>query len=344
MKINTLICGLLLGVLFCSCGDNEASSPSNMEKNWYVIEYDPNASELDKLRYEIYDETGFAIFYNDTLGVQTRYDKGGKPYTYYEIFQPGYNFSSSFSSSKMSLLCDEGKLYTMVELLRDDVLLPYFNKPVARGRYGPHAFLIVDSLYKIENKKVILDTLKWDLGILVLSTRSMMTKEIVNNVNIYKSIDELTEEDKKEYGWRIAMLELQRYLEKNYGDEITAYYDITKESPDLDGYPHDLFEIAEKAKSYNYKQSATNNGIKEYNFELDNPRKYGVLRFMKVDANNVHFPSCLMDISEFTRMIYTKTDVEIRAEHGEFPMIIKRYEALLNLLKKSGLTQFIKEQ
>ena len=42
-------------------------------------------------------------------------------------------------------------------------------------------------------------------------------------------------------------------------------------------------------------------------------------------------------------MIYTKTDAEVRAENGEYELLIKRYEALVALLKNSGLTHFIKE-
>ena len=62
MKINILLKGFLALMLFCSCGDNDEAFPSHMEKNWYAIEYDPNASELDRLIYEVYDRTGFPIF------------------------------------------------------------------------------------------------------------------------------------------------------------------------------------------------------------------------------------------------------------------------------------------
>jgi len=77
MKANILIGGLLVAVALWACGDNDEASASHAEANWFTLEYDPNAGELDKLIYEIYDETGFPIFYNDTLKTQVRYDKGG---------------------------------------------------------------------------------------------------------------------------------------------------------------------------------------------------------------------------------------------------------------------------
>lgn len=62
MKINILLEGFLALMLFCSCGDNDEAFPSHMEKNWYVIEYDPNASELDRLIYEVMIEPDSRFF------------------------------------------------------------------------------------------------------------------------------------------------------------------------------------------------------------------------------------------------------------------------------------------
>ena len=340
MKIKALICGLLLGMIVYSCGDNEAGSVSDLEENWYEIEYNPNAGELDQLIYSVYVETGFPIFYSDTIGRQTRYDHGGNPYTHYEIFYPGYGFANQLSKPKYTLQQDESKVQMMVELLRDYLIEPYLNKeygPNFKGKYGPHGFLVLDTLQKGANK----DSLLRDLGLLALSSRYTMSRGKAKN---FIPVEEMTEEEKRMYGWRLAMYELKYFFKVTYEEELQAYFDITKETPD---FPEkkawatkDLFELAENNNSsYRYDEKPL------YNDDFTtNPRRYGVLRYIKVDRYNVYFPNWLEDLSDFMGMIYTKTDAEIRAEHGEFPMIIKRYEALLNLLKKSGLTQFIKEQ
>lgn len=335
MKINILLSVFWAALLLCSCGDNDEAVPSHMEKNWYVIEYDPNANELDRLIYEVYDRTGFPIFYNDTIGSQTRYDKGGNPYTYYEIFKPGYQFTSSNTNVLYySLERDEERLQEMVELLSDYALTPYFAKENApnTGKYGPLAFMLVDSLL---NRKVA-DSLYLDLGVLVLSTRYTITR----GVKKFVSVSDMTEEEKVKFGWNLAMYELKRYFENNMTEEFAAYYAITKETPDFYAKwnKRDLFEVAKVGQSYNY----VNGPAYDEDFTT-NPRKYGVLRYEKIYANSVYFPSQLLDLSDFVQMIYTKTDAEIRAEHGEFPMVMKRYEALLALLKTSGLTHFIKD-
>lgn len=337
MKINILLSVLSAAMLFCSCGDNDEAVPSNMEKDWYVIEYDPHASAIDQLIYDVYDRTGFAIFYSDTIGSQTRYDKGGNPYTYYEIFRPGYIFINYLSTPVYSIERDEERLRQMVELLDEYVLEPYFSKErvaVENGKYGPLAFMLVDTL--LRSKKP--DSLYLDLGVLALSSRYTMTR----GKNKFISVSEMTKEEKERYGWNLAMYELLRYFQNSYPDELNAYFDITKENPDLEGSGKDLFIITSKGESYNYVYSASNNGIKEYNIDLTEPRKYGVLRYQKMNKYNVYFPSFLEDLSAFMEMIYTKTDAEVRAENGEYELLMKRYEALVALLKNSGLTHFIK--
>lgn len=49
MKANILIGGLLVAVALWACGDNDEASASHAEANWFTLEYDPNAGELDKL-------------------------------------------------------------------------------------------------------------------------------------------------------------------------------------------------------------------------------------------------------------------------------------------------------
>lgn len=332
MKINALICGLLVSVFLCSCGDNEDASPSNLEKNWYKLEYDPNAGELDQLIYSIYEETGFPIFCNDTIGVQTRYNQGGNPYTYYEIFRPGYTFIGQLSPKIYTLQRDEEKLQMMVELLRDYLIRPYLAKeygPGFRGKYGPHAFLLLDSL--LSGKKP--DTLSLDLGVLALSTRFLMSKK--SEETGFIPVEKMTEKEKVDYGWGIAMFELKRYFEKNWNERLTVYFDMTKEFEEPDPNPSQGTDCYELGKSFN---------IKNYGMDVTNPRKYGTLVFGLNNGSSIYMPSQLQDLSAFARMIYTKTDAEIRAEHGDYEMIIRRYEMLLQLFKDSGLTQFIKEQ
>lgn len=316
-------------LLCCSCG-NEESSLSNMEKNWYVLEYDPNAGETDMLLYDIYTETGFPIFHNDTIGEQTRYDQGGNAYTYYHVFRPGYSFTSSGKSNyRFTYEQDEASLQAFAETLRDYALRPYFQvkAPNFQGKYGPHGILLVDSLLKSKT----LDTLYRDVsGMLVLGDKYVMSERI-NNKTVRYAFKDLTEEQKKEWGWGLAMFELDRYLKNTWTDQYQAYQDVTKEPENVEGKVLDCYELG---RSFN---------IVNYNMDVTEPRKYGVLAFLKYDKYSVYMPQPLNDLSAFVRMIYEKTDAEIRAVHAGWEMVLRRYEMMLQLLKDCGLTHFIKE-
>ena len=309
---------LLVFFLLVSCSDDEDGSPSYLDVNWYQVEYDPNADALDQLRFEIYDQTGFPVFYNDTLGSTVYYDFQGKPYTYYEVFSGRYSFvGSSPASLKYSLLQDRDKILTTIKVLNEYVIDAYLGRGV-----GPKGFLVVDSLLVV-NK---FDAYSLDFGMTVVNYFGEKNEETGEFVPLI----EMTEEEKIIYGWSWAVLELESYFDRKWADEFGDYQAITKEYPDISA-DKDLFEIG---GTYN---------IKDFSIDVDNPRLYGILDFASNNGSSVFFPDALTDLTTFVEMIYTKTDADIRVEHGEYPMIIKRYEALLKLLEDSGATKFIKK-
>ena len=59
-----LLAGMLLTV---SCRKEKTPEPSNIDKNYFVIEDNPN-DPIDHAIYEFYKSTGFATFYSDTIG------------------------------------------------------------------------------------------------------------------------------------------------------------------------------------------------------------------------------------------------------------------------------------
>ena len=82
MKMNKLILPLLLVVaLFTSCSDDDDLKPSNLERNWFVLE--DSDDPVDHLRYLFYEKTGIPVFYNDTIGVTERTDVFGNSYLDY---------------------------------------------------------------------------------------------------------------------------------------------------------------------------------------------------------------------------------------------------------------------
>ena len=336
MTTKQILYGTMMVACCWACSKNDEGEPSHIEKNWYTLTYDPNAGPLEQEIYKIYEDTGIPIFLSDTLGGQTRYNQGGEPYTYYNMFSPGYSYTSYNPTHTYSLERDEADLEAMVDLLGNYTLRPYFSKEfgeVSKGKFGPHALVILDSISRGTNKTP--DTLLMDLGVIGLSTRYTHKTGTSSSASSFKGVQELTEEQKEKFGWCFAMYELKRYFLNTYEEEYTAYLNVLQTIPqNYTGTgtqsPFQLSETSNKSYNVNY-----------YNM-TDEPRDYGVLFFTRVNYySNHYFPNWSQDLHSYMNMIYTMSDAEIRAEHGAFPYVIQRYEMLLAILNEAGLTQFI---
>lgn len=141
MKYSFLLC--LLALLLWNCGDDEGNlSPSGLEKNWFVLE--DSEDPIDNLRYKIYKDTGFPIYYNDTIGSETRYSPGIGEYTYHEVLQVFYSPGSvtpGRNTARYSLISPERKnVREVLEFVRDEII-----PQIPEGTYLP-SILLVDSL------------------------------------------------------------------------------------------------------------------------------------------------------------------------------------------------------
>ena len=140
-RYSFLLC--LMALIVWSCGDDEGNlSPSGLEKNWFALE--DSEDPIDHLRYKIYEDTGFPIYYNDTIGSETHYSPGIGEYTYYEVLQVFYSPGSvtpGISTARYSLVSPERKnVKEVLEFVRDEII-----PSIPKGTYLP-SILLVDSL------------------------------------------------------------------------------------------------------------------------------------------------------------------------------------------------------
>lgn len=135
-----LVVLVVAGMTACAGDDDDITLTH--ERNWLVVEDNPN-DELDHTRYEIYEQTGIPIYYNDTIGSEQRTTLAGQPYTYYEVLQVFYSPGSATPSVKTSnytLPANRADVLPVVEYLRDKVL-----PSIPKGMYVP-SVLLVDTL------------------------------------------------------------------------------------------------------------------------------------------------------------------------------------------------------
>ncbi|HJA15705.1 MAG TPA: hypothetical protein H9796_11620 [Candidatus Butyricimonas faecavium] len=145
---------LLYGIYGClltlgACNkDEEAVSPSYLDRNWFVISDKPG--EFNQLAYSIYTETGIPIFVNDTLGEENyATDAEGRPIYRTETFNLSYIlFGSTVEQSSAGTTryivqsSDTVAMIKAATLLRDRVI-PFLPKT---GEYRPKCYFMVDSL------------------------------------------------------------------------------------------------------------------------------------------------------------------------------------------------------
>lgn len=74
MKIRLIFWCCVLVVLW-SCSDDDSGTMCELV-NWFEIKDNPN-DELQHLTYQIYEEYGIPIFYNDTIGSEVRGKNAG---------------------------------------------------------------------------------------------------------------------------------------------------------------------------------------------------------------------------------------------------------------------------
>ena len=141
MKKNNFLYILFLSVLFTACDKEDHLTPSNVGRDWFTIE-DSN-DPVDHAIYQFYTETGIPVFYNDTIGEETRVDHWGNSYTHYEILQfgssslGGTETPNPFSSYE---LCPKEDVVDGLEFLREEIV------PVLPESIKITSFLLLKSL------------------------------------------------------------------------------------------------------------------------------------------------------------------------------------------------------
>lgn len=90
-NIKLVILALVLGLV--SCSKEEVTILPDYDKNWLVVEEDPNDATT-QARFAFFKETGVPIYINDTIGTQERIDVFGKAFTHHEVLSLNYSLST----------------------------------------------------------------------------------------------------------------------------------------------------------------------------------------------------------------------------------------------------------
>ena len=317
MKIQHLfIC--LFAVLAWGCGDNDDDfSPSNGEKNWLILE--DSEDPIDHQRYEIFKNTGIPIYYNDTIGSETRYSvASGGEYTYYEVLQVFYSPGSttpSSSSARYALVADREKVKPVLDFLEEEIL-PYIPETF----YVP-SILLVDTLVTPNG-----DTTSYKgLNTVVLSRTC--------------AFDSFSETDKKLYKGNFLSTLIASSLSSLETEWLEEeFYAVTyRVNPD------------NTAKLYSTGTSIIGTYVYQaytgLNVEAENQTIGGlgfITTYRTPNPNSSErlweVPTKEQDMRSFCLEILSYSEAEFEEKHGEYPVVMEKYQVMRDKLEEYGFT------
>ena len=301
-------------LLVAGCGKDKDLSPSGLDRNWFAVE--DSGDPVDHLRYEIYSQTGIALFRNDTIGsIDRGLDALGNPYVYYEVLDLNYAITSRTEVATYELSEDDDAVIAGLELMRDRVI------PILPEKLYPRCFLLVGRL-DIDQKK----NRKGEAS----AYRGMMTTA-VGRLN---SIKTMPEAEKKRLAAEIAAEVISVYQVNERATELEDFY-AKADASTQGGDKISLYDYVYDIKETN--SSATSPVFKDW-------KEYG---FLVYDTSDTSFNDTAgsrsyktvgqrRDVETFLVEVLLGDDDGFGTTYADYPLILEKYALLKALWAEIG--------
>ena len=297
MKKNNFLYILFLSVLFTACDKEDHLTPSKVGKDWFTLE-DSN-DPVDHAIYQFYTETGIPVFYNDTIGEETRFDHWGNSYTHYEILQfrssslGGTETPNPFSSYE---LCPKEDVVDGLEFLREEIV------PVLPESIKINSFLLLKSLTP------------WNPAVVSNEAFKGLNTVLVSRVSELK---DMSDAERLKMKGAIFNAVLATPV-SSYTEELAAFYQATRGC-----YTENLYYCS---------------GWNFYNrYGFSDPRTVGFLKDPN-PYDYSYFPTETQDVGMYIKAIFTYTPEEFEALYGTFSVVMTKYEIMKTVLRDIGVS------
>lgn len=299
----------MLAILFVACNKEENLSPSKGERNWLVVE--DSDDSIDHLRFQIFEEFGIPVYYNDTIGSEQRESIAGS-YTYYERLQAFYNPGGSSLNGRFTLVEDKNKLQPVLQFLREEML------PMIPKTFYIPSLLLVDSLYVPE-----------------IAT----AYKGLNTVVCAKGNDFLEMDAEEMKWWRGAVMcsVLSGGLLEQESEWLEKYFYAKSVAVDT----RTIMYSTSSKKRYVYQALGQLTNDKVITVEEQCLGLCGFLNHKHDPAKKereAFVPTHEEDVQQFCETIFAMTLEEFEERWGKFPVVMAKYEAMKGKLKKYGFT------
>lgn len=284
MKIRLIFWCCVLVVLW-SCSDDDSGTMRELV-NWFEIKDNPN-DELQHLTYQIYEEYGIPIFYNDTIGSEVRgKNADGSPNIYYEVLNGGYKLLSTQELSYANPQ-NRNNIKIGIELLRDRVIarLP--------KEVHVHSFLLADTIYMIDNN--------WQK--MELTAYCSMMTTLVGKI-LY--MDNMTNAEKEYWAAEVWATQFTAYLENNAEKELKDFYAVIN-SVLVDDRPAYYFMFIGAWRSMQ-------------------PEEFGCITSIPRPPSGFNLPKDKDDLKAFLIAYYNSPESDFKEKYKDYPLVIQKYD------------------
>ena len=297
MKRNNLFCVLLFAIFFMACDKEDNLSPSNLGKDWFVVEDDPNDPVTHAI-YLFYKETGIPVFYNDTIGSETRIDNWGNSYIYHEILSVNYALGGVAIVGGTPVvssydLCPKEYVLDGLDFLKTEVM------PVIPDNVHIRSFLLLDSLTS------------WGFGYEAFKGLNTVLVSRVTKLN------EMSQDSRQRLKGAVIRSILSTSV-LTYESELATFYKITRS----------LYS-ADNLYGYNAWYFTSRTPYKD-------PRQVGFL--YRNPRNPAYLPTEEMDVNMYLEAIFSHTRDEFMTLYGTYEPIMKKYEIIKSILQDIGVS------
>lgn len=297
MKANRFLYALLLSVLFTACDKEEEDlTSSGLGRNWFVIA--DSEDSVDKAVYQFYVETGIPVFYNDTIGQETRVDNWGNSYIHYEVLQFGASSLGGTATPNPFMsyeFCPKEDVVDGLKFLWEEIV------PVLPESIKIRSFLLLKSMTPYANRGVSDEAFKG-----------------LNTVLISKIPDLKNMSDAERLNMKGAVLNAVLAIPvAAHAEELALFYQTTRGC-----YTETLYGCA---------------GWYFYNrYGFSDPRSVGFLKDPNpYDYNNM--PTETEDVGMYIKAMFIYTPEEFEALYGAFDAVMTKYRIMASVLKEIGI-------
>lgn len=303
-----LSCCLLAGLLFTAgCRKEKSPEPSNEDKNYFVIEDNPN-DPIDHSIYTFYKKTGIATFYNDSI-YKKRVSKEGETPARYSYIKLSLNYSPVGSSNVYSeRLTSRSNIQSLLQLMETEMVpkLPSAS--------------IIPSIY-------LLDSFSYNRVGKIQISHGLTSIYGFNTVGIkVEDVGTMNEEERKMYAASILAGIAVRRITDGYGSELQKEFFSISRTATRTVIPVDIYA------GYVWLL------ILPPGME-PSPKDIGFLFYPTFDFPLGDYPNMPLeteDLRAYLTAVFYYTPQEFTDLHPNETLILKKFGIIRNIAKEAG--------